>query len=927
MAPLKVLLCNERLIFRFGVDRILLMLAKALLAEGHDVQLLCFRCDDAVKKMFEGRVHLFDPSYGADFFGLERSASDALGKLIDARKATSPIDVVVSGGWPFFNAALVGEARGVPTVFIDAGAVPHDGYPQEMLPVQQAVRRARSAALPHFTRVLPISSFICETQTLVDRGSHDGVRVVRLGVDHFDASIFSPDEATAQDEKSLIERLRGHAADGAGLILNLGRFEKQGYKNSHSALEIHRHVLKHKPTARLLILDDGSGVTLPWDQAKTVDCIGSVSDAALCELMSIADAGISVSLWEGFNLPLGEMQRAGRPVLAYNAGAHPEVVCHPWCLSSSQEEIGEKLLKILDVGLPQAVGKSLTAWSSKEEFTWAAAARSYIAELKEVVGATAPRSSESRRPLLIADVSNCSRDPANTGVTRVTRRLLAGLQEHCAVDIVFVWWDVDRRDYRLLDRTRQAFLSAYGGPRDRLSDVNADGPDGQTPGLLLDWMPALHRHDATMLIAEIPMDGHAQHRIAWAKQRGLKTAAVLYDLIPVNHPEFCDPKISADFPDYLVGLTGVDTLVSISQTTMDDYMVHLKQNDLKAPQQCSVIWLPGQFGNHDRQKARTVRREAAEMIDMATPVAVDGKSVVNTVRGKMGLDRRREPIEILCLSTIEPRKNHRRLLKAFSNLRERRPELDLKLTLIGNRYGGAPELAEFVEDCCAADPAITWKGFLSDEEIVEAFGRARFIAYPSLVEGFGLPILESIWMGRPCLCHDKGVMSELAAGGGCLTVDMTDVDALSAALERLATDDELLEQLSKAVSSRHIDTWRDYADSFAATLNYGVSSIEAADGIAKARASREALKSDAVIVRRRVQGFASLLPETFKSTVAASAGGGGSRMPPMTARLVLLTYLKQRRQKADVVGRTIGMLALARRHMHGLRDRLGPPTR
>jgi len=87
-----------------------------------------------------------------------------------------------------------------------------------------------------------------------------------------------------------------------------------------------------------------------------------------------------------------------------------------------------------------------------------------------------------------------------------------------------------------------------------------------------------------------------------------------------------------------------------------------------------------------------------------------------------------------------------------------------------------------------------------------------------VAEGLGLPILESLWMGRPCLTHNDGVMRELAEQGGCMVADMTNPVAMMQAVETLAADRELLARLRREACSRKIKTWRDYADEMADRL-------------------------------------------------------------------------------------------------------------
>jgi glycosyltransferase involved in cell wall biosynthesis len=202
-----------------------------------------------------------------------------------------------------------------------------------------------------------------------------------------------------------------------------------------------------------------------------------------------------------------------------------------------------------------------------------------------------------------------------------------------------------------------------------------------------------------------------------------------------------------------------------------------------------AIWLPGQFSDHER-----VRKPSAEREGMS------------------------DDIRILCVSTIEPRKNHRVLVGAFRALRARRRDLDVRLVLVGNSYAGAAETSEWLMRQCEEDDRIVWHGIVSDATLATEYRRATFSVYPSLAEGFGLPIMESLWLGLPCICNEAGVMAELAADGGCLTVDMTDPVQVSLALERLCENPRLRSSLAQAAAARRIDTWNTYADEIGSRL-------------------------------------------------------------------------------------------------------------
>jgi glycosyltransferase involved in cell wall biosynthesis len=282
-------------------------------------------------------------------------------------------------------------------------------------------------------------------------------------------------------------------------------------------------------------------------------------------------------------------------------------------------------------------------------------------------------------------------------------------------------------------------------------------------------------------------DGQAEARVKWAQRREFNTAAILYDLIPIFHPELCDPDVCSGFPPYLKAVAEVDAVWSISDYTLSEFSRYLAQRQEQLPRIHQAIHLPGQFGEQPRNQSNEPFIPSEE-------------------------------IRILFVSTLEPRKNHRRFLQAYRMLRERRPELGLRLVLIGNRYAGAPEIANEVQALTERDSSVEWPGTVDDDRLASEFRRCTFTVYPSLVEGYGLPILESLWMGRPCVVHKGGVMRELADPGGCTTVDMTNPAEIAQALEQLSTDRSLLRRLRMEALQRNIATWRDYADTVAQRL-------------------------------------------------------------------------------------------------------------
>ena len=137
----------------------------------------------------------------------------------------------------------------------------------------------------------------------------------------------------------------------------------------------------------------------------------------------------------------------------------------------------------------------------------------------------------------------------------------------------------------------------------------------------------------------------------------------------------------------------------------------------------------------------------------------------------------REPF-LLYPANRWPHKNHDRLFAAFALVRRERPELRLVLT--GSGHEGQP-----VPDGVAA------RGRVSAEELVRLYRTAAALVFPSLYEGFGMPLLEAMATGCPVACSDAGSLPEVA-GDAALLFDPTSAEAIAAGiLDALARADTL----------------------------------------------------------------------------------------------------------------------------------------
>jgi alpha-1,3-rhamnosyl/mannosyltransferase len=165
---------------------------------------------------------------------------------------------------------------------------------------------------------------------------------------------------------------------------------------------------------------------------------------------------------------------------------------------------------------------------------------------------------------------------------------------------------------------------------------------------------------------------------------------------------------------------------------------------------------------------------------------------------------------LLHVGTLEPRKNLERLVGAYRRLS---PALrsDVRLVLAGPRGWGAAGLLALVRDS-RLEGSVVRLGYLPEPALGELYRRAEALVYPSLYEGFGLPVLEAMACGTPVVCSDIAAHRELA-GEAALRVDPRDEEALAEALRAVLEDSELRKRLARLGPARALPyTWQRCAD-------------------------------------------------------------------------------------------------------------------
>ena len=168
---------------------------------------------------------------------------------------------------------------------------------------------------------------------------------------------------------------------------------------------------------------------------------------------------------------------------------------------------------------------------------------------------------------------------------------------------------------------------------------------------------------------------------------------------------------------------------------------------------------------------------------------------------------------ILHVGAIQKRKNLIRLVEAFESIEAPLQSRDCKgtapwrLVLAGSPSGWQSEETLSRIDASPARSRIDVTGYVSQNTLEDLYCRARILAFPSLDEGFGIPVIEAMARGLPVLTSNRSALPE-AAGGAALLIDPLDTDSIAQGLARLTNDAALRNELrAKGLARAATMTW------------------------------------------------------------------------------------------------------------------------
>lgn len=369
---------------------------------------------------------------------------------------------------------------------------------------------------------------------------------------------------------------------------------------------------------------------------------------------------------------------------------------------------------------------------------------------------------------VLVDVTFSAQTGHNTGIQRVVRNVSQSWVRY-GKSVRFVVWNENSDSYRnllpeeadrLLGESKALYSYATTEARSKI-------------------ILPLH---SVLLCIEVPQLHQASRMRCITQYSSNRVIFVGHDMIPALSPEFVDVREAERFAHYLSVIKHASLVISVSNSAANEFrgfVSSLRAQGIVGPEVTAI------------------------------PLAIDSPVLSGSASAHFSIKEASKPL-VLMVGSIEARKNQMAVLNAAHHLWKMGKVFTLrfigsgssanirKLKLSIKRLGQFRKNVELVENA-------------SDAILADSFARARFSVFPSLHEGFGLPVAESIAAGIPVITSFYGSTAEIAEPGGAVLINPRNNQELSEAMARLLEDDQMLLGLQSEAAARSQKTWGEYS--------------------------------------------------------------------------------------------------------------------
>ena len=358
-----------------------------------------------------------------------------------------------------------------------------------------------------------------------------------------------------------------------------------------------------------------------------------------------------------------------------------------------------------------------------------------------------------------------------TGIQRVVRELVTRLLKMTEFDVTLFVWPNEKEKLSVL--SNDDFLKCYDDGCLKKSQIN----------FLEELVIESIEPGSIFFDIDAVWNGNCHQRIdvfSKLSKQGVLIATYIYDVIPITNPEFFSRTVpGVGFYSYVAAnLCCADMLITSVHAT-EDRLKTLANRFATPTPRCSVSWLGSDF---------KVKRTDSVVSQKAKDVASRGKYV-------------------LCVGTLEPRKNHTIVLDAYE---KKLSELGVNLVFAGKRGWGVDKLLCRIDNHPKKDNGLFLLEGENDATIDFLYKNAWVVAFPTFDEGFGLPLVEALLNGCVCVVSDIPVMREVG-GNFCDYVDPNSSELLANLFLNYLEKPEIYEDCKRRSSEFKPFLWDDVA--------------------------------------------------------------------------------------------------------------------
>jgi glycosyltransferase involved in cell wall biosynthesis len=275
--------------------------------------------------------------------------------------------------------------------------------------------------------------------------------------------------------------------------------------------------------------------------------------------------------------------------------------------------------------------------------------------------------------------------------------------------------------------------------------------------------------------------------------KGVKVKVLIYDLIPVLHPEFSPKSFNRLYGKKLLALSQfAHSYFAISKCTANDLHQYLLSSDKRT--KASIVTIP-------------LAQEFPEWTALAVVKTNIHRQIEAFSQGAF----------VLCVGTVEQRKNPLALLAVWQRLVKEHGAAIPKLVFAGKSGWHIDGFKSIMTKTNCLDGQVVHIEDANDVELNLMLQNCLFTTYPSFYEGWGLPIGEALWFGKTCVTSSRSSMPE-AGGDMCLYADPNDIEAIYQAINSLIFRPELRVNMEVRIAKTKLRTWTDVASDLAQVL-------------------------------------------------------------------------------------------------------------